>query len=106
MCYRGESFRYDFLQLGEIRSIIPSTTYILALTATATKAVFQAAVTTLHMRSPKVIATTPERPNIFLSVVAKKELTKVIQDIATVVVSPEGGNPCTQLPKTLVFCRK
>ena len=106
MCYRGESFRYDFLQLGEIRSIIPSTTHILALTATATKAVFQAAVTTLHMRSSEVIAAAPESPNIFLCVVAKKELIEVVQDMVILGLSSEGDNPCTRFIKTLVFCRK
>ena len=105
MYCRGESFRNDFLLLGEIRSIIPSSTNVLALTATASKAVFETAVTTLHMRNPEVIAATPERPNIFLSVVEKKEIIEVVQDIASVVLSCERSGPTT-FPKTLVFCRK
>ena len=72
VCCRGENFCNDFLLLGEIRSIIPSSTNVLALTTTASKVVFEAAVTTLHMRSPEVIAATPERPNIFLSVVWRR----------------------------------
>ena len=104
---RGESFRYDFLLLGEVRSIIPSSTHVLALTATASKVVFEAAVATLHMKSPEVIAAPPERRNIFLSVVEKKEIIEVVQDIASVVLSCEGsGHGPTTFPKTLVFCRK
>ena len=105
MCYRGETFRYDFLLLGEVRSIIPSSTHVLALTATASKAVFEAAVATLHMRSPAVIAANPERVNIFLSVVEKKEVIEVVSDIARVFLASQGSNPST-FSKTLVFCRR
>ena len=105
MCCRGESFRYDFLLLGEVRSIIPSDIHVLALTATASKSVFEAAVATLHMRSPEVIAATPKRSNIFLSVVDKKEIIEVVQDIASVVLNSQESGPLI-FPKTLVFCRK
>ena len=103
--FRGESFCYDFLQLGEIRSIIPSTTNVLALTATASKAVFEAAINTLRMKSPEVISVTPGRSNIFLSVVEKREVIEVVQDIATVVLPSQASGPSI-FPKTLVFCRK
>ena len=107
ICCRGETFRYDFLLLGEVRSIIPSNTHVLALTATASKAVLEAAITTLHMGSPEIIAATPERPNIFLSVIEKKEIIEVVHDIANAVLSSQGNlKDPTTFPKTLVFCRK
>ena len=102
---RGETFRFDYLRLGELRSIIPRDTHVLALTATASKAVYDAAISTLHMTNPVVIASSPERPNIFLSVVEKKEVIEVVQDIARVYLSSHKSGPST-FPKTLVFCRK
>ena len=83
---RGESFRLDYLRLGELRSIIPSNVNVLALTATASSLVFEAASSVLHMRSPAVIAAPPDRPNIFLSVINRKEIMEVVQDIASTVL--------------------
>ena len=43
--------------------------------------------------------------NIFFSVVDKKKIIEVVQDIASVVLSSEESGP-TIFPKTLVYCRK
>ena len=80
-------------------------THVLGLTATASKAVYDAAISTLHMANPVVIASSPERPNIFLSVVDKKDVIEVVQDIARVYLSSHENGPST-FPKTLVFCRR
>ena len=103
--FRGESFCLDYLRLGELRSIIPSNVNVLALTATTSSVVFEAASSILHMRSPAVIAAPPDRPNIFLSVINRKELIEVVQDITSAVLRSQEDGP-TSFPKTLVFCRK
>ena len=37
LIYRGDEFRIEFSNLGAVRSLIPSKTNIMALTATATR---------------------------------------------------------------------
>lgn len=78
---------------------------VLALTATASKLVFQAATSTLHMRNVAVIATEPNRPNIFLSITNNMEILQVVKDIARAIVNSQEHGP-TAFPKTLVFCQK
>ena len=101
----GESFRFDYLRLGELRSLIPSNVHVLALTATASKSVLEAAISVLHMDKPVIIAAKPERDNIFLSVTGKKEIIDVVRDIAHSVLSAQEEGPLS-FPKTLVFCRR
>ncbi len=50
--HRGETFHKAFLELGEVRSIIPDSVRMLALTATATKATRIAVCRTLGMIRP------------------------------------------------------
>jgi ATP-dependent DNA helicase RecQ len=63
----GHSFRPDYLRLGQIIDALghPRT---LALTATASPKVRQEICERLHLRSPSVIVTGFDRPNIHLSV--------------------------------------
>ena len=65
---RGDSFRKNFSQLGGIRSLIPSTVRVMALTATATKSSRRAIVHKLRMVSPTVISVSPNKPNIMYHV--------------------------------------
>ena len=82
MCCRGESLCNDFLLHGEIRSITPSSTNVLARQQLRARLCLkQLLITTLHMRSTEVIVATTERPNIFLSVVEKKGIIQVVQDM-------------------------
>ena len=57
------------------------------------------------MRNPELIAAPPERTNIFLSVVDKKEVIEDVQVIASIVLPLEESGSTT-FPKTLVYCRK
>ena len=41
MLYKGDKFRTEFAQIGEIRCIIPARVNVMALTATATHCVFK-----------------------------------------------------------------
>ena len=63
-CHRGDEFRIAFAHLRELRSVLPSTVPIVALTATATKDTFKAVVKRLSLNDPKIVALPPERPNI------------------------------------------
>ena len=66
--YRGDDFRTAFADLGSIRSLLPSTVNIMALTATATKATVSIVVSQLAMQDPAIIGLAPDRPNIKLVV--------------------------------------
>jgi len=66
--YRGDQFRVAFASLGELRSIIPSNVNIVALTATATRATLEAVTERLALRNPEIVGSSPNRPNIFLTV--------------------------------------
>ena len=76
--------------------------HVLALTATASKAVLQAAISVLHMDNPKIIAAKPERSNIFLSVVKKTEVIEVVHDIAHSALSSQAEGP-TAFPRLWSF---
>ena len=98
---RGESFREEFNNLGEARSIIPRSVNIIALTATATKATREFVQRCLCMTNCFVIQKLPNRLNIKYTVQPKPDdvaiaLSAVIDDIAAKGIAAE---------KTVVFCR-
>ena len=66
--YRGESFRKEFANLGEVRSLIPKEVRIMALTATATVKTHCTICKTLGMSEPVVMADSPNKANIKYSV--------------------------------------
>ena len=69
LCYRGETFRAAFSQVGEVRSLIPKTVHVMALTATATKETRKAVCRKLGMTDPVIVSQVPNRPNIRYTVV-------------------------------------
>jgi ATP-dependent DNA helicase RecQ len=62
----GHDFRPDYSKLGEYRKLLGDPP-VIALTATATPKVARDITTSLRLRSPVVIRTGIERPNLFLS---------------------------------------
>ena len=63
-----------FSRLGEMRSLIPSSVNIMALTATATKEIYAIVSSRLSMRHPVSITFPPERANIKYLVQAQPSL--------------------------------
>lgn len=80
-------------------SIIPSNVHILALTATATKETFHIVCSRLSLENPVVVALSPDRPNLMLSVV---KLPK-IEDY-TKQLSQDLRLSKMSYPKTIIFC--
>ena len=62
--FRGETFRKEFANLGEVRSIIPPEVKVMALTATATVQTRKAVCKTLGIVNVAVIAESPNKENI------------------------------------------
>ena len=64
--FRGDEFRPAFAETGEVRSIVPDSIPVLALTATTTYTILQAVVSRLSLRVKEmiVVAISPQRCNI------------------------------------------
>ena len=60
----GETFRREFLHLGEVRSLVDPEVRIMALTATATKTTRKCVCNTLGMKHPTVVTQSPNKQNI------------------------------------------
>ena len=99
--YRGDSFREVFARLGEVRSLIPSSVNVMALTATATQSTRQAVIKHLNMQSPSIVYLPPTKTNVFYSVVKKRDLRDVVLSIGH-KLERDGQN----FPKMLIYCRK
>ena len=73
--FRGSSFRPEFSQLGEIRSIIPESVKVMALTATATKTTRASIIKLLDMHTPTVVSVHPGKNNIMYYVNEKSSIS-------------------------------
>ena len=96
----GDEFRVAFASIGELRSLIPSTCGVMALTATATRDTFDAVVKRLSMTNVAIIALPPGRTNIKYSVQPLLDLCD-LTDFICDDVRKLGIN----YPKTVIFCR-
>ena len=67
--HRGDYFRIEFARLGEIRSILPPHTRVMALTATASVQLRASIVKTLGMNNLMIISVSPDKHNIKYSVI-------------------------------------
>ena len=86
-----------FSQIGDLRSILPEGVHMLALTATATTAVFKAVKKRLALVDPLVIGISPDRADIKYLVEPKGRINTLRTLLATKLQ--------THFPKTLIFCK-
>ena len=98
---RGENFRKEFANLGEVRSLIPETVRIMALTATATKISRREICRTLGMTHPKVVSVSPNKPNIKYIVIFKpatleETFAPLVEEVRRMRMSME---------RVIIFCR-
>ena len=98
---RGDSFRRAFSRLSEVRSIIPNSVKLMALTATATKSTRHSICRILGMTEPSIVAVTPNRSNICYSV--EKKAGGIDQTFAKLV--DEIREKRVGMPRVIVFCR-
>ena len=96
----GDEFRVAFASIGELRSLIPSTVSVMALTATATHDTFDAVVQRLSMRNPAVIALPPGRTNITYFV----QPLLTLHDLTDMICS-DIRKLDSSYPKTVIFFR-
>ena len=98
--YRGDEFRTVYASLGELRSIIPSSVHIMALTATATHRTFEVVSERLSLCDPVIVGLSPNRPNIFLSMIQPIPLVELAKRI-----SDDLKKERLNYAKTVIFCR-
>jgi ATP-dependent DNA helicase RecQ len=98
--YRGNSFRKEFSALSEVRSIVPETVHIMALTATATIATRSYIIKNLCMHRPTIVYVPPVKGNITYYVADKPVggLTVAFQPICKALI--ENKN----MSRIIIFC--
>ena len=64
----GDDFRTAFSEIGNLRSIVPNSVNILALTATATRETYYTVSERLSMDNPALVSMPPNRDNICYNV--------------------------------------
>ena len=96
----GDQFRTTFAQIGELRSLIPKTVKIMALTATATAETFQVVKDRLSLVEPFLVAVPPYRDNITYRVNSKLDLDAFVTFLASELLAER-----TAFKKTIVYVR-
>jgi len=77
----GDIFRQTMLRIHEVRSLVPTSICLLALTATATKSICDDVSKILGMRNPLVVAVTPCKPNLIYYVRKNKRMEEALSTI-------------------------
>jgi Werner syndrome ATP-dependent helicase len=90
----SQDFRPAYAELGCIKKWLP-TIPILALTATATKAVQNDIIKVMKLKDPLIIKTTFDRPNLFLNVRPKTK--DIMNDLLPILKKKE---------PTIIYCQK
>ena len=98
---RGQYFRREFSNLGQVRSLIPPTVNIMALTATATTQTQNKIVAILGMLSPEVVSISPEKSNITYWVRQKSSVEEVFTSLAEKLKRERAS-----IPRLIIFCKK
>ena len=97
----GEVFREWYGRLGQLRSLLPSSTPVLALTATATNDIRNKIISKLQMQTCTLIEASPDRPNIRYSVVSVK--SDLLLTFGWLINSLKKER--TSLDRVVIFCR-
>ena len=96
------AFRECFGKLGKLRSLMPTSSPVLALTATASCEMKATVIKSLSLRPDLVkIYVSPNRPNIYLF---KRKVSKDLKDtFAWLIYSIKEKKKDT--PKTIIYCK-
>lgn len=88
--------------LGELRSLVPQGTPVLALTATATQQTKEMIINSLALRKDTAyIFMSPNRPNIYLHKVQVTKNVSVSFEWLIDIIKAK----CTSTPKTIIYCK-
>lgn len=97
----GKQFRKEFGHLGEVRSLLPEGTKVMALTATATRSSRREICRILGLTQPVIVASLPDRRNIVYKV---HKIPGIIEETFAPLV--EEVKRCrTGMDRVIIFCR-
>lgn len=97
----GDEFRVAFAEIGNLRSIIPPSINIMALTATLTSETLICITERLALKTPSILATSPQRNNIYYSTSPQVTVDELAQSLCD-----EFNEKRANFPKTILFCRR
>ena len=101
LCYRGDSFREDFAHLGELRSILPPSVHVMALTTTATCTLRSSIIKTLGMVDPFILSRSPHKENIYLSVIDFTSIEYNFSPLAKELLDKRQS-----ADRTIIYCQR
>ena len=97
--HRGDTFRKAFFEIGTLRSLIPNSVNVMALTATATNQTIGVVSSHLAMDNPMIIGLNADRSNIKYIVKPCESIKQISTMLADELILAR-----TSLPKTVIFC--
>ncbi len=99
--FTGDIFRKEFSQLSEVRSIVPDTVNLMALTATATLATRKYVISNLCMQRPYIVDVPPAKCNITYYVGDKPPggIATAFKPICKTLLENK------RMDRVLIFCR-
>lgn len=98
---RGNTFRETYRRLGEIRSLIPPSVHIMALTATASTTTRNQVYRLLGMHQPVLVYVPPSKKNIIYCVKPKVTMEKLVHELSCALMEFQES-----FPKVILFCRR
>ena len=102
--YRGKEFRTEFSNLDTVRSIIPETVKVMALTATATKTTRNFIIKSLSMQAPEIIYIPPTRDNILYAVMEKPKGYNAVSEVFKCITDKLKAER-TSVGRIIIFCK-
>ena len=100
MC-RGEQFRKAYSRIGEIRSILPPSVPVMALTATATRHTRNDVIKKLCMKRCELVCKSPHKANISLLVKLKPDLHNVLMPLVCELRESRASSN-----RTIIYCKR
>ena len=99
--YQGLFLPKEFSHLGDVRSLIPASVKVMALTATATRSSWGDICKVLGMAIPTIVAMSPNKPNV--KYVVKANPGRLEETFAGLV--EETRQKRISMDRTIIFCR-
>ena len=97
---RGETFREAYLRVGELRSLVPPSVRVLAMTATISTPSRKCVQELVGMHSPQIFTLSPCKENIYYCVVKCDSVSEVFTPILEEIRILR-----TKTLRTIIFCR-
>ena len=100
---RETTFRHVLARVGEVRSLIPSSVHVMALTATATSSDRIAVTQMIGLQNPYTLKQTPSKPNIVYDIGSFKAVPNTFKKFADRLRFERVAFPKTLMHTTLLW---